>query len=368
MLRGWRCEHESDAGGETETGASVECGAPHLRRVQNEPFFPGPGIFVDGRREGHSSFPAPKRHNASRGQTRRDGDDACLRVLAALAAGLSPRAAAACADAPAKFAPLQPVRAVRRVGSRDASHVCSHDTPISEGPHDSPRLPTLPSLRRRSGLRRNPTRSNGSSVGPRFVSRARSRAPAGRRPRRRLARDPRDLAPKHEDIVRLARLLGFPPSRRSTRSADDAPAPIAALLLPDGAVRQDREKLYRSCVNGQSFAYETPNLLGKGNDEVLQLLNNEGSSTSSSRAGTATTGPRRTWATRGSSPAAPRRGLDELFRLPWTMRAARWRPSSTCRRRRSHPRGWRGVRRRRRRDGGGVRPRPHARPISAERG
>lgn len=36
-------------------------------------------------------------------------------------------------------------------------------------------------------------------------------------------------------------------------------------------------KLYRSSDNGQSFAYETPNLLGKGNDEVLQLLNNEGS-------------------------------------------------------------------------------------------
>ena len=31
-------------------------------------------------------------------------------------------------------------------------------------------------------------------------------------------------------------------------------------------------KLYRSSDNGQSFAYETPNLLGKGNDEVLQLL------------------------------------------------------------------------------------------------
>ena len=212
MLRGWRCEHESDAGGETDDGrVRGVWGAAPSTRSKRTIFSQAPEYSWMGGAKATPVFPRRK------GTTRRAARLAemvmtrVFAVLAALAAVSLPSAAAACADAPAKFAPLQPVRAVRRVGSRMPA-TCVRTTlqfPKGRTTHLASRR--SPSLRRRSGLRRNPTRSNGSSVGPRFVSRARSRAPAGRRPRRRLARDPRDLAPKHEDIVRLARLLGFPP-------------------------------------------------------------------------------------------------------------------------------------------------------------
>ena len=193
------------------TGASVECGAPRLRRVQTNPTAQPRNIRAMGGAKASPVFPRRK------GTTRRAARLAemvmtrVFAVLAALAAVSLPSAAAACADAPAKFAPLQPVRAVRRVGSRMPATCVRTTLQFPKGRMTHLASRRSPSLRRRSGLRRNPTRSNGSSVGPRFVSRARSRAPAGRRPRRRLARDPRDLAPKHEDIVRFARLLGFPP-------------------------------------------------------------------------------------------------------------------------------------------------------------
>jgi hypothetical protein len=203
MLRGWRCEHESDAVGETDDGRvrGVWGAAPSTRSKRTRR--PSPGLFRAARWP--PVFPRRK------GTTRRAARLAemvmtrVFAVLAALAAVSLPSVAAACAGAPAKFAPLQPVRAVRRVGTRMPA-TCVRTTlqfPKGRTTHLASRR--SPSLRRRSGLRRNPTRSNGSSVGPRFVSRARSR------PRWRLARDPRDLAPQHEDIVRLPRLLGFPP-------------------------------------------------------------------------------------------------------------------------------------------------------------
>ena len=136
------------------TGASVECGAPRLGCVQNEPK-QAPEYSCDGRREGHSSFPAPKRHNASRGQTRRDGDDACLRVPRGARGGVSPLGRRGLRGRPGEVRPAPAGARGSTRGIPNASHVCSHDTPISEGPHDSPRLPTLPLSSQAKRLRYN---------------------------------------------------------------------------------------------------------------------------------------------------------------------------------------------------------------------
>ena len=156
-----------------------------------------------------TQFSRAERHNASRGQTRRDGDDASSR---------SPRRSRRC---------LSPGRRGLRGTPRRSSPRSAGARGSTRGiPNRQPRVLHDTHFRRAARLTSPPDAppfageadSDGTrpgrmalSAGPRFVSRARSRAPAGRRPRRRLARDPRDLAPKHEDIVRLARLLEFLP-------------------------------------------------------------------------------------------------------------------------------------------------------------